>query len=91
MFDDIPEFGEGDVYYDEKVNRFVQLRAMHDDFMLFGGFAEYYDDARTNKSSVPISYEYAKGLKKVICVDHFADHDGIGWRVKERPIEQECS
>ncbi|MBU6414902.1 hypothetical protein KGQ34_01495 [Patescibacteria group bacterium] len=88
FFKKLPEFKEhaGDVFYDPKTNRFIQVRGLHDDYVACGGFTIFYEDARTNKSSQQLSHEYVDALVKITCIDKtdFAFFDRFGWKVKEK-------
>lgn len=37
----------GDVYYDPRINRFIQLRETREDCLIFGSPCEFYNDAKT--------------------------------------------
>lgn len=84
---------EGEVFFDTKVKRFLQLRGKHDDYLIFGGFTEYYNDAKTHRGDQRLSYEYAESLMRIDTLDTIPDiyYDGIGWRTKWGGILKEKS
>lgn len=75
----------GIMYYDPRTHRFVHVRGYHDDYLVCGGFAEYYNDAKASPQEVLISHDYIRGCEEVIAVDQCeaAEFDGIGWRVRK--------
>ena len=77
---------EGDVYYDPKIDRFLQLRERHDDHLVFGEHCGFYNDAKTTIIINAYPLAYLEELEKVADVEKFekAERDPrIGtWRVK---------
>ncbi len=78
----------GQVYFSTTKNRFIQVRAMHDDFFTCGGFCEYFNDSMTTILFHNVSKDYLDtiGLVKVNALDKLGfgvNHNGIGWRVTD--------
>jgi len=79
------EFHPGQVYYDSRTNRFLQLRKRHDDFYLCCDFSKSYRDTLTIKAEQKLSPKYLEGCIEVECLDEHPElweHDGFGWIVK---------
>lgn len=78
---------EGDVYYHIELKRFVQIRQIHDDYIIVGGFCMYYNDAKTNISMSKVSHNFKKLLMPIKFIDQFkfAEICPIvhSWKVKE--------
>jgi hypothetical protein len=72
------------IYYHPTLNKFFQGKGVDDVCYLIGGLCTYYSDAQTNISRSRVSYNFIKDSKKVVHVDKYAEHDGIGWRVKSK-------
>ena len=67
------------VYYDKKINRFVDLRENFDGGWIVG-IAKYYGDSKTTISTAPISNEYIlENLEYVHDVEKYATYTGYGW------------
>ncbi len=79
-----PEQFEGDVYFDPRTNRFIQVRKQTNNKLHCGEFCEYYEDAQTCLLTQTLSRDYLDGLVKVEDIDKFdkAEYDGIGWCIK---------
>jgi len=92
MFNDIginrDPFCADKVYYHKIYNRFFQLKKVHDDFLELSGLCIFYSDAMTNLQRSRVSYEFLKDAVLVNEIDKIAMHDGVGWRVKEKPVSQ---
>lgn len=76
---------EGKVYYHKRINKFCQVRYVHDDYLLISS-ANYYEDSKTSIHAVPVSYDYMKDVVEVCALDkigHGIHFDGMGWRVSE--------
>jgi hypothetical protein len=90
MFDIEYKIYKGEVCYDIKVNRFIQVREINytEGRIKFvcGGHTEYYDDAKTVILQEILSNDYVKkNLKTIECIDKckYAVFDDY-WKVKER-------
>ena len=81
---------KGKVYYDIKEKKFVQIRktliTCHEDGFVCGDFCEYYSDSKTNICPQMLSEDYI--VHNLVQIDlsnsRLFEHNGIGWRCKER-------
>lgn len=92
MLENMPKYEEfeGQVFYDPKENRFLQLRGQKNDYLTFGRFTEYFSSAKTLLPTQQLSYEYTKKLIPITAVDKIKGvyYDGIGWRVPKKKLHE---
>lgn len=79
---------EDNVYYAKEYDRFFQVRVIHDDYILCGGFREYYNDAKIDRREQKLSWKFLEDCVKVENLDDHPElwnYDGFGWKGRERP------
>ena len=75
-------FELGEVYYDNRINRFVHIREKTDTGYLVG-VAKGYSDCQTIISSIPMNDEYMLfELEQIDNIGDYADYNEIGWFVR---------
>ena len=77
----------GEVWFSLEARKFFQIRGVHDDWFLCGGFCDYYEDSMTNTLEQRLSPQYLQEKAMLVpgAIDLFpeAEYDSVGWRVKE--------
>lgn len=76
---------DGEVRYSPQVNRFFQVRAIHDDYLVCGSFTTYYETAMTIATTQPLSHDFVASTEAIAAIDKcpYAVFTGTGWRVRE--------
>ncbi len=83
---------DGEVYYSKEYNRFFQVRGIHDDYLICGGFSEFYDDAKTMLREQNLSYRLTGAATLVRAIDECEDAETVDigglliWKVKASAI-----
>ena len=75
---------DGEVYYSPQATRFFQVRSVHDDYMLCGGFTEFYESATSVHYVQPLLWGFVAAGSKVVAVDEHphAELTRYGWKIK---------
>jgi len=77
---------EGPILYSRQCNRFFQLRGMHDDYVVCGGFTVFFGAAARYPTAQQLSHEYVASCEYVGALDKadYAELVDQGWKVIER-------
>lgn len=81
---------DGDVYYNQEHEQFFQVRGIHDDYLICGGFSTFYDDCQTTLREQNLSYRLVSDSILVSAIDEceYAEATNVGglvsWRVKDK-------
>lgn len=77
---------QGPVYFNPSSRRFFQIRGFEKGVYTISEGAEYYSDAKTHISEVPVSGDYIASSLEITVLDAIEGifHDGIGWRAVEK-------
>lgn len=90
----LPTVKIGEVYYDPDSHAFVQPRRLDGDFVVCGGYTDYFADAKTNICETRFDKRSFKRMQLVLTPDGFpmAELDAtiLAWRVKGKRKHVEC-